>query len=48
MKCDLCAGYHDYACVHACPVGAAMRVDPVQVFGRSDVLIGLEMRRAEP
>ena len=46
VKCDLCAGYDYYACVHACPVGAAMRVDPVEVFGRSDLLIGLEMKKA--
>ena len=45
MKCDLCAGYDYYACVHACPVGAAMRVDPVEVFGRTDLLIGLEMKK---
>jgi len=46
VKCDLCAGYDYYACVHACPVGAAMRVDPVEVFGRDDLLIGLEMKKA--
>jgi CRP-like cAMP-binding protein/Fe-S-cluster-containing dehydrogenase component len=45
VKCDLCAGYDEYACVHACPVGAAMRVDPVEVFGRGDLLIGLEMKK---
>jgi CRP-like cAMP-binding protein/Fe-S-cluster-containing hydrogenase component 2 len=28
VKCDLCAGYADYACVTACPVGANFRVDP--------------------
>lgn len=28
VKCDLCAGYDDYACVTACPVGANFRVDP--------------------
>lgn len=42
VKCDLCAGYKDYACVTACPVGAAMRINPVEVFGRNDVVIGLE------
>ncbi len=47
VKCDLCAGYSDYACVTACPVGAAFRVDPVKTFGRNDMLIGLEMRKRE-
>ncbi|HTQ04477.1 MAG TPA: cyclic nucleotide-binding domain-containing protein [Polyangiaceae bacterium] len=28
VKCDLCAGHGDYACVTACPVGANFRVDP--------------------
>jgi Fe-S-cluster-containing hydrogenase component 2/CRP-like cAMP-binding protein len=28
VKCDLCAGHADYACVTACPVGANFRVDP--------------------
>ena len=31
VKCDLCAGHHDYACVTACPVAAAFRVDPGRV-----------------
>src|SRR5690606_32686500 len=35
VKCDLCSGYSDYACVSACPVGAAFRVDPVAAFGAS-------------
>jgi CRP-like cAMP-binding protein/Fe-S-cluster-containing hydrogenase component 2 len=46
VKCDLCAGYTYYACVHACPVGAAFRINPVDTFGRSDLVIGLEMQRA--
>jgi len=31
VKCDLCAGHGDYACVTACPVAAAFRVDPGRV-----------------
>src|SRR6187399_2406667 len=31
VKCDLCAGHQDYACVTACPVAAAFRVDPGRV-----------------
>ena len=30
VKCDLCAGYKDYACVQACPVGAMFRIDPAR------------------
>jgi CRP-like cAMP-binding protein/Fe-S-cluster-containing dehydrogenase component len=32
-KCDLCAGHGDYACVTACPTGAAFRIDPREAFG---------------
>jgi Fe-S-cluster-containing hydrogenase component 2/CRP-like cAMP-binding protein len=28
VKCDLCAGYGDHACLTACPVGANFRLDP--------------------
>ncbi len=31
VKCDLCAGYKDYACVTACPVGANFRIDPARL-----------------
>ena len=44
VKCDLCAGYDDYACVTGCPVGAAIRINPLEVFGRSDVVVGLQMQ----
>jgi Fe-S-cluster-containing hydrogenase component 2/CRP-like cAMP-binding protein len=47
VKCDLCAGHDDYACVTACPVGAAFRTDPQKIFaGKKDVVIGLEMKKA--
>lgn len=48
VKCDLCASYDDYACVTACPVGAAFRVDPKSVVGQGDVLLGLGARRDPP
>ena len=44
VKCDLCAGYDDYACVTACPVGAAARVDPVDILGTGHGLIGAMAR----
>jgi Fe-S-cluster-containing hydrogenase component 2/CRP-like cAMP-binding protein len=31
VKCDLCAGYGDHACVTACPVGANFRLDPADL-----------------
>jgi len=47
VKCNLCAGYDDYACVRGCPVGAAMRVDPVKQFGRPDLHVGLESKKEQ-
>jgi CRP-like cAMP-binding protein/Fe-S-cluster-containing hydrogenase component 2 len=47
VKCNLCAGYEDYACVRGCPVGAAMRIDPVEHFGRTDLHIGLETKKKQ-
>lgn len=39
VKCDLCAGYRDQACVQACPTGAAIRVQPQKFFGSTaDIL----------
>jgi ferredoxin len=43
VKCDLCAGYDDYACVTACPVGAAFRIDP-RASLEGDVFAGLRGR----
>jgi Fe-S-cluster-containing hydrogenase component 2 len=31
VKCDLCAGHQDHACVTACPVGANFRLDPADL-----------------
>jgi CRP-like cAMP-binding protein/Fe-S-cluster-containing hydrogenase component 2 len=44
VKCDLCAGHDDYACVTACPVGAAFRVDPEATFNDDDVFAGARAR----
>jgi pSer/pThr/pTyr-binding forkhead associated (FHA) protein/CRP-like cAMP-binding protein/Pyruvate/2-oxoacid:ferredoxin oxidoreductase delta subunit len=34
VKCDLCVGHRDGpACVRACPTGAALRADPIELFG---------------
>jgi CRP-like cAMP-binding protein/Fe-S-cluster-containing hydrogenase component 2 len=41
IKCDLCAGYSNQACVQACPTGAAIRVQPTKFFGSTeDILRG--------
>ena len=45
VKCNLCAGYEDYACVRGCPVGAAMRVNPVEQFRDTNLHIGLEVKK---
>jgi CRP-like cAMP-binding protein/Fe-S-cluster-containing hydrogenase component 2 len=45
VKCNLCAGYEDYACVRGCPVGAAMRVNPVEQFRDTNLHIGLESKK---
>jgi Fe-S-cluster-containing hydrogenase component 2 len=39
IKCDLCAGYNDQACVQACPAGAAIRVQPTKFFGSTEEIL---------
>ncbi len=39
IKCDLCAGYSDQACVEACPTGAAIRVQPTTFFGTTEDIL---------
>ncbi len=41
IKCDLCAGYNDQACVQACPTGAAFRVHPTTFFGSTEEILQL-------
>ena len=39
IKCDLCAGYSNQACVQACPAGAAFRVQPTTFFGSTEDIL---------
>lgn len=39
IKCDLCAGYDNQACVQACPTGAAIRVQPTAFFGSTEEML---------
>jgi len=39
IKCDLCAGYSNQACVQVCPTGAAFRVQPAQFFGSTEEIL---------
>lgn len=39
IKCDLCAGYNNQACVQACPMGAAFRINPVTFFGSTEEIL---------
>ncbi|HEU0001867.1 MAG TPA: FAD-dependent oxidoreductase [Ktedonobacteraceae bacterium] len=39
IKCDLCAGYKDQACVQACPTGAAIRIQPTKFFGSTEEIL---------
>jgi Fe-S-cluster-containing hydrogenase component 2/CRP-like cAMP-binding protein len=39
IKCDLCAGYDNQACVQACPMGAALRVNPITFFGSTEEIL---------
>jgi Fe-S-cluster-containing hydrogenase component 2/CRP-like cAMP-binding protein len=39
IKCDLCAGYDNQACIQACPTGAAFRVQPTRFFGSTEEIL---------
>jgi Fe-S-cluster-containing hydrogenase component 2 len=44
IKCDLCAGYNNQACVQACPTGAAIRVNPISFFGSTEEILARRAR----
>jgi CRP-like cAMP-binding protein/Fe-S-cluster-containing hydrogenase component 2 len=47
IKCDLCDGLPFMGCVHNCPTGAAIRIDPAKLFEQSGALIeGSRVRKA--
>jgi len=47
IKCDLCDGLPFMGCVHNCPTGAAMRIDPAELFaGTGAVREGSRVRKA--
>lgn len=39
-KCDLCAGYDEPNCVHNCPTGAILRVEPAAYFPELRAVLG--------
>lgn len=39
-KCDLCAGYDEPNCVHNCPTGAILRVEPTAFYPELRSLLG--------
>jgi CRP-like cAMP-binding protein/Fe-S-cluster-containing hydrogenase component 2 len=44
IKCDLCAGYENQACVQACPTGAALRVQPGTFFGSTEDILRMRAK----
>jgi CRP-like cAMP-binding protein/Fe-S-cluster-containing hydrogenase component 2 len=47
IKCDLCDGLPFMGCVHSCPTGAAMRIDPATLLGETGaVTAGSRVRKA--
>jgi CRP-like cAMP-binding protein/Fe-S-cluster-containing hydrogenase component 2 len=47
IKCDLCDGLPFMGCVHNCPTGAAIRIDPAKLFEQTGaVSAGSRVRKA--
>jgi CRP-like cAMP-binding protein/Fe-S-cluster-containing hydrogenase component 2 len=47
IKCDLCDGLPFMGCVHNCPTGAAIRIDPAELFEQTGaVTAGSRVRKA--
>ena len=47
IKCDLCDGLPFMGCVHNCPTGAAIRIDPAKLFEETGAIIeGSRVRKA--
>jgi Fe-S-cluster-containing hydrogenase component 2 len=47
IKCDLCDGLPFMGCVHNCPTGAAIRIDPAELFEQTGaVTVGSRVRKA--
>ena len=47
IKCDLCDGLPFMGCVHSCPTGAAMRIDPATLLEQTGALsAGSRVRKA--
>jgi Fe-S-cluster-containing hydrogenase component 2/CRP-like cAMP-binding protein len=47
IKCDLCDGLPFMGCVHSCPTGAAIRIDPATLFEETGAIsAGSRVRKA--
>jgi ferredoxin len=47
IKCDLCDGLPFMGCVHNCPTGAAIRIDPAKLFEETGAIAeGSRVRKA--
>jgi CRP-like cAMP-binding protein/Fe-S-cluster-containing hydrogenase component 2 len=47
IKCDLCDGLPFMGCVHNCPTGAAIRIDPAKLFEETGAIsVGSRVRKA--